>query len=448
MKKILFSFFLILLSTSFANAETINFSDALDTAIQNSYDLKISKLDIGIGEQQIRGVRADYFPKLNAYANAEYSRDLTGGQSQVNYIGNEVLLNNSRYQNSISLGMTYNVFDFGIKGRKLSIAKKDKFKRQAVYFQELRDLKINVVSSYTKALLSYKELKSKQQVLTSQKQLLEMKERLNVAGKISKTEVIGEAVKVAELEGSIEELKNSYSKALKELSYYTLKDYDPNTLDLKDFKQNEIVPVSNVYKLEASKIKPLDIEKTPEFKIYQAEIDKKQKELEIVKRQNLPQFNFATSYYLYGSDTNNLFSSYGDLSQRSLMFKLNTSMPVFDGFKNKSDTERVKLELEKLKLTKEQKLAELSKNYSQINDDAFFSKRQLANDEKTLQLVNQNISMIERLDQNKLIDKLTYLNQRIELLNKRFELEKTSINDYMASFKLDVMSNFPDQATK
>lgn len=443
MKKIFLLIILIIFSISKVNAETISFNDVLDSAMQNSYDLKIAKIDIGISTQGIRGAKSDYFPKLSAYATSEYLKDLDNGPSQqVAYIGNEVLLNNSQYQSSLSLGLTYNLFDFGIRNGKVDIAKKDKTSKEATYSKELRDLKLNVSGLYAKALLSYKEYKNKEQILETQKQLLAMQERLNVSGKAPKTQSLSQAVKVVELQNSIDKAKNEYSKALNELSYYTRKEYTPEKLDINDFNQNETVFVSNVQALKTEKNVSFIIEKTPEFKIYQIEIEKKQKELEIKKKENLPQFNFSTNYYLYGVDPSHLLTSYGNLAQRGIKFRLNSSLPLFDGFKNKSERERIKLEIEKLQITKEQKLAELCKTYYQIQEDAAFSQKQLENTYKMLELVNQNISMLERLDQNKLIDKTTYLNQRIELLNKRLELEQAEINDYLASFKLDTMLSY------
>lgn len=440
MKKIVLLIILVIFSTPKVNAETINFGEVLDSAMQNSYDLKIAKIDIGISTQGIKGAKSDYYPKVSAYATTEYLKDLDkAAYQQVAYVGNEVLLNSSQYQSSLSLGLTYNLFDFGIRNGKVDIAKKDKFSKEATYLKDLRDLKLNVSELYAKALLSYKEIKNKEQILVTQKQLVEMQERLNASGKIPKTQSVSEAIKVVELENSIEKARKEYTKALNALSFYTRKEYIPSKLDISDFNQDETVFVNNVKTSKTEKTAQFDIEKTPEFKIYQIEIEKKQKELEIKKKESLPQFNFSTNYYLYGIDPSNLFNSAGNLAQKGIKFRLNGALPIFDGFKNKSERDRLKLEIEKLQITKEQKLAELCKNYYEIEQEATFSQKQLENTYKMLELVNQNISMLERLDQNKLIDKTSYLNQKIGLLNKRLELEQAQVNDSLASFKLETM---------
>lgn len=49
--------------------------------------------------------------------------------------------------------------------------------------------------------------------------------------------------------------------------------------------------------------------------------------------------------------------------------------------------------------------------------------------------------MFDRLNEQKLIDRSKYLQQKISLLNKFFEIEKTDINQYVSAFKIDVLAN-------
>lgn len=50
-------------------AEEITYKDTLNAAINNSFDLKMSQLDIGISKAQLKSVRADWYPSLSIYAN-------------------------------------------------------------------------------------------------------------------------------------------------------------------------------------------------------------------------------------------------------------------------------------------------------------------------------------------------------------------------------------------
>lgn len=185
----------------------------------------------------------------------------------------------------------------------------------------------------------------------------------------------------------------------------------------------------------------MDTENIPETKLYNAEIVKKQKELLIAKKQNLPTFNFTTNYYLYGADPNNYFDSYYNFRQRGLKFRIIASLPIFDGFKNKSDRDRLKLEIERLYTEKEKKVAEVRYNFEKARDDTVYSDILHQNNLSMKNLLSDNISMFDRLNEQKLIDRNNYLQQKISLLNKYFEIEKTDINQYVAAFKVDSLAN-------
>lgn len=447
MKRIVLGILILFQLQAAVWGQTINWNDTLEKIIQNSYDLKLSGIDINISDTKIKNARSEYFPKISAYSYNEYSKDLSGGNSQVTYIGNEVLFSDNIYQNSISLGLNYSLFDFGIKRDNLNIAKTDKKAKQAEYHKNLRDLELTAVEIYSKALSAGKQLEIKNDVLNLQKELAEAKKELNKAGKIDKTAAISEQIKIVQLEREITNIKNEYSKILEDLSYFSREKYNTEDLVVDDFESGKDISED---KLEAKIVKTeiFNLDLTPEFKIYDAEIAKKERELAIAKKQNLPMFNFSTNYYLYGADPSSFWNSYNDFGQRGLKFRLNTVLPIFDGLKNKSERERITLEIERLKIEKEQKLNDLLRNYRKIQNEADFAMEQLSNNKKMLGLVNTNLEMLERLNANRLIDRESYLNQKIELLNQKLETQLSGINKYTASFKLNVITKYSQEIEK
>ena len=69
----------------------------------------------------------------------------------------------------------------------------------------------------------------------------------------------------------------------------------------------------------------------------------------------------------------------------------------------------------------------------------------MENNKTMLSLVDSNISMLNRLDENKLIDKESYLNEKMKLLTQKFEVQSSQIADYTAAYKLDVMSKYENE---
>ncbi len=430
MKKL---FFLLILSIFFFQkvcAEEINWKSVKEEALKNSFDLKIYETDIKITDTEILGAKSEYYPKISTYFYSELTKSFDDNNQTV-YIGNEVLYGDSVFQTSLSVGLTYNLYDFGIRGDRLKIAKSDKLSKIAQYNKILRDTEITAVDTYAKSLLLYKQICLLTQTSALQNELYNDKERLYKAGKIPETSVLSEKIKLAELNNELQKTKNEFEKSLKELSFLTRIDYEKNTT-IKDFvyentdKQDDL-PV-------------LDVENIPEAKIYDAEIKKKEKELLIAKKQNLPAFNFTTNYYLYGADPNNYFDSYENFKQRGLKFRIITSLPIFDGFKNKSDRDRIKLEILRLQTEKEKKIAEVKYTYEKIRDDAVYGKILHENNLRMKDFLAKNISDFDKLNEQKLIDKDSYLEQKIGLLNKYFEIEKSEITEFVSEYKLDLMT--------
>ena len=427
-----------------ASAETLSFNSFLETALQNSYKLKASKIDSGIAKAGVKEARAGYFPTLSGYATTERYNDLSDGNRQITAVGNEILLNRDYYQDVAAVGLNYNLFDFGIRKRNLEIAHADDKQKEALLLKDTRDLKLDVVELYGETLALYKALKIKKEILSLQSELFDINKRLRFAGELSEIELTNSEIDISETESEIAELENNLSKRLTEFSYYTNKSYAMDDIELADFPENtdgSIVPVSEVKKLSAEKSAPvLNLENSPEAKTYDLEILKKQKEYEIQKRANLPKISFDTRYNLYGSDDNHFFDSFSDIEQRSLSFRVSTSFTMFDGFKNVNTVNKKGLEVEKLKVQKEQELAELKKKYNQIKLDAENSILQGENNKRTLSLVNKNLENLERLNTNGIIAKAECVKKKLELLDKKQKLEETRIKNYVAGYKLGVLN--------
>lgn len=143
-----------------AEAQTLTYEDVLQSAIDQSYDLKIAKVDIGISKADVLAARSAYYPVIRGRINIERLKSLQDTQTPVTTIGDMVLPAGTRFQNSMSLSMTHTVTDFGVRRRKLDMAKKDVLAKATVYDQALRDLKLKVIEAYAKALVSYKSLQA------------------------------------------------------------------------------------------------------------------------------------------------------------------------------------------------------------------------------------------------------------------------------------------------
>ena len=155
------------------------------------------------------------------------------------------------------------------------------------------------------------------------------------------------------------------------------------------------------------------------------------------EREMLPQFSVYANYYLYGQNPDNLFKSLGDLSNRNFAVGISSVFTPFDGFKNAAQKERIKLEIEKLKLQRDKKIAELKDQYERFN--ALASQENQRNEEDLIALINQKIEMIQKLLDQQLENKETYLNEEATLINQKLELEKSIINRVSSIKRLNIL---------
>ncbi|MCX5805958.1 MAG: TolC family protein [Proteobacteria bacterium] len=410
-------------------AQTLDLEGVTERALKNAHEVKLSGIDIDISQAMKKRAYSLYYPTLSARWNSEYAKDLSGGTPQVTVVGDTIIGDNTKYQSSLSLAASYTLFDFGSTGRKVLIAKKDVDAKRTVFIQQVRDIKIRVLNLYTDLLIVSKELEAKMELLSLYKELSLTKERLYSAGTISKIEVVDEALKAVKTLDAIDNLKLRLKALLQDLSFYTGDSYDADSLRIQEF-QGHNEDYANDF----------NAEKSPEFKIYGLEIEKKKAELDILKREQLPQFGLYSRYVWYGQDRDNYDTSVKDLRERNYYVGISATMPIFEGFKRSADMEKTALEIDRLKIEKQKKLAELANRHAKLDETRRMYMKGIETQKDMLSKVEEKLFMTGRLTEQKVIDWIDLLNQRIELVNQRFELVKAISTKVSTIKELQILS--------
>ena len=118
--------------------EELTYKDTLHSAIQNSFDLKMSAVDINISKAQLKAVRSDLFPTLSLQFNTEYNKDLTDGKGSYAYAGNTMITPYTQFRDMLYLTVSYNILDFGVQGKKVHIAKQELVQKEISYNIQLK----------------------------------------------------------------------------------------------------------------------------------------------------------------------------------------------------------------------------------------------------------------------------------------------------------------------
>ncbi len=415
-----------------ACAATLEFEEVLEKALLKAYEIRIAGVDVQIGEAAVGEAESLYYPTVNTRFDSEYAKDLTGGASQITSVGNTVLIDSTRYQNSLSLNATYNLYDFGVRPRKLRIAQIDAGAKKLLHSRALRDVKIKVLDLYRDLLATRHELEGKRETLSLCKSLLLMKERLNKAGLIPRTDMVNEAVKVAETMEEIELLLLRWKELFKELEFHTGDSYDPDNTN--------VAPLPDA---RAASRAGFPYERSLEFRLQEAEISKKQAELEIAERENLPKFGLYTNYIFYGSDPSAYQDSFEDIRRRNFFVGLSASVALFEGFRNESQTRRLGLELEKLQVEQERAVAELKKKHRRLEEEIRSYGQDVSHRRVIRDQTEQKLAFSERLSIQSISDQMDLISRRIELAHQKWELEKSVTLQRAAAKELEFLAEVP-----
>lgn len=447
-KKIYLVLLIIFLFQTWAFGTELTYKDTLNTAINNSFDLKMSALDIGISKAQLKAVRADWYPSLSMQFNTEYNKDLMNGRGTFAYAGNTMITPYTQFRDMLYMTLSYNLLDFGIQGKKVHIAKQEITQKEINYNMQLRDLKLRILELYSKVEQHNNAINTKSEILSLYKNMFTNKERMYKAGMNDKLSVMDEAVKIAKTQNDIENSKLELKNALEDLSYYTKNDYEISNLYVHSVNSE---PEPNIVEVSSKNIIETEINKTDynfsfdsylsdEAKYYDLEIDKKKSELSILKRQLLPTFRFYAGYSLYGQNPNNYYSSLQDIGQRSFVVGISSQYVFFDGFKNRANREKTKLEIEKLQVEKDKKLSELENKYKKSYKAYETYSEELDINRQLLSTVKEKLDDVGKLRVYKLADQNQLLSAKADLLNQEYELEQNIINITSKLEEMKIMS--------
>ena len=401
-----------------APVSKIDFDDVLKKAKEHSYDLQIADYNVLISKQGIRGARSEYFPRFNLGAGMEYTKNFRDiGDTTVMSIGDAFINPYTRFQSVLGITVMYNLFDFGVRGGNLKIAK-----------EKLQELNLTLLDSYTKILITTKQIEINKEILAIEEKNLEMKERLFKAKEISKTELNDEKVKVKSIKNKISELNSIRTESLNWLSFYTGEEYDNDNLKIADLKKTNFDV--NSYK---------DYTKSITWKIHEKNIKKKELELQVAKRNNYPKINAYGRYYLYGSDYSNYGKSLGiEPSNFSVGASLN--MPLFDGFKNSALIQKTALELKQLNVERDKAIAQLMTRLATMRSNLIYLDEQIEENNEMSDELKDKEKSVHKLMSKKLISPVDYNDVKIECLNNQIELDKNSITQNAIRLGIQILT--------
>ena len=393
----------------------ISFDDILKKAKEHSYDLQIADYNVLISKQEIRGARNEYFPKLNFNAGMEYTKNFRDiRDTTVMSIGDAFINPYTRFQSILGITVAYNLFDFGVRGGNLKIAKEDEELKKLETKEKLQELNLTLLDTYTKILVTTKQIEINKEILNLEENNLQMKQRLFDAKEISKTELNDAKVKVKGIKNKISDLNSIKEESINWLSFYTGDEYDSKNLKVAELKKTNFDVTAFT-----------DYTKSITWKIHDKNIKKKELELKVAKKNYLPKINAYGRYYLYGSDHSNYAKSLG-IEPSNFSVGASMNMPIFDGFRTSAYVQKTALELKQLYVERDKAIAQLATRLANMRSNLIFLEEQIDENNDMLKELTDKEKSVHRLVSKKLVSPIEENDAKIELLNQQIEFDKNS----------------------
>jgi len=342
--KILFSslIFFFFGITQINAQEVLTIEEAMKIALENNFEIKISKNNTRINETNVTIGNAGMLPVATASVTDNNS---VTNSSQTRQDGTTTALDNAKNNNlnyGVSLGWT--VFD----GMKM-FARLDQLKE----LQKLGDaqLKQTILIKIAQVNSTYYDLVQQQQQLSaldttiviSQQRLKLAQNRFSI-GKASKLEVLNAQVDLNSDQVALLRQKESYANAKILLNQYLAR--DPKI----DFRVTDLVTVDNT--LVLADLMELAKKQNPGLELQI--INKRIAELQLkqVKADRYPVVNLTSGYNFAESQSSLGFTS--QASSKGFNYGFNATLNIFDGFNQHRNEKVAKIEIENSQIAIEQ----------------------------------------------------------------------------------------------
>lgn len=380
MKSLYIIILLVFVSKSKAQ-ELLKLEDAVKIALENNYDIKLSRNELKIDELNNSIGNAGMLPAVNAtITNSNSILNTTQTQSD----GTKKTLDGARNMNlSYGVGLDWTIFD----GMKM-FAKKEQL--NILQKQGKAELKLAILSKISDVYLTYFDLVQQQQQLTaldtaivvSQQRITTADNRFSI-GKASKLEVLNAQVDFNTDNSLLLKQKEMIKTTKIRLNEILARDVQT------DFTVSNAILVDD--KLNLEEIKSLAEKQNPQLQAQILAKNSAEQQLKQVKAGRYPTVKINSGYNFTHSEASLGFVTQS--SGRGFVYGFSAAVPIFNGNLQNRNEKIAKVQVENANMTLEQQKRSLE---SQIGSafESYQTNLELTKVEaKNLQIAEQNLDI-------------------------------------------------------
>jgi len=432
----------LIVKISFAQTEDLNkeiqsfsLQDAQKYAIENSYSLKSSDIDVKIAEQVVKETVAIGLPQISATADYKNMLDIPVSLVPAQFFGGqpgEYAEVSFGTQHNASFGLTLSQLIFSgeyIIGMQATTIYKDISIKQKTKTE--KEVKESVSKSYFLALVAQRNIENIDSTLKNIDKLLVETKEIYAQGFIDEISVDQLTLTRRNIE-----LSRSSLERMKEVAYRLLKFQMGLDFETEIKLTNNLDEFVDLAYLNGLSVEDFNVEKHIDYEITELNVVVNQNLLKYEKSTYLPTLSGFLSYSKNGMNNN-----FGDLFSSTwfptTVAGLQLNVPIFNSGSKRSKVSQSKLKLDQAEVIHQQTVQGLQTNILQKRSDLqtslnayMYQQENMSLSEKiyTKTLEKFKKGMASNMDltqaQNQYLStQAAYFSAMIELLNKKVELE-------------------------
>lgn len=413
---------------------TLTWDAVARQALREAPELKAAELTVAIEGTRITEARSEYFPQVQLQATTEYLRDLSDNRTPgVNVVGDSIIVTNTQFQNSAGVNARMVLWDFGQRRLRVDMARSGQNREQAQTVVERRELLLSLAETYNALWTALERRRIRQALVGVTQDLYNGRRRLFEAGELGKPQLAEGSLLLVEAQQALERVEEEARRSLVKL----------NRLAHTTYALDDLAGVQPLMaQVTTTAVVELNLDEAPELKRLDAEMASKELEQRLLLRQRwAPTVVGQVGYFLFGADRSNWPEGINNTDPASARISLSVQMPVFDGFRNAAQRQRVQFELQRLALQKTIAQQELTEQWQQAEHLRQAAHQQAATGEAAEATAADWVGMAERLTAQQWVDREALLRTRQRQLEQALNRVEWQAKEQLASKRLVLLAD-------
>ena len=412
-----------------AGLSSFSFDALLEHTLANSPSLNLTRLDVQSARNELEYQKASRYPELGINANSEYAKRYAARYNSVQ-IGDDSLVSQSGYGDSISLVLRQDIFKFGADELAIEAAEENIKQADLKRCSSYMDSSIKLLELYDEALGYKNKIEIYERLKDAYEMLYIYEKRLSGAGELSKTALADQAIALADTSYELSQLQLNANNALNKI--YSLSGVKiPNVFYLSDLGGANSIN-SDFVPFEDSVI----------AKGFDHELAANELSMRSQERLYYPTVSLYGRYDLYGSDRDDFSRAGKDVKRHGYRAGLTVHMSLFDGGKRAAQIKEKQINKERILSKKEEAKLEYEKQIADLK--LFLSKKDQYNKilSNSSKISKDILTMQKRLNAGNESSKIDVLNSLIASLKKELALKEHAQKASFNIKKAELLSRY------